>query len=187
MKALIFPSKMTAELNRILREHYIDESTNVFMANIANLTRIDLNSFPQIQAQLQFQISKILLDNLYRYLKENRLNEFIAHTAYNQFGMAMYISPVYATEILKPIYEQFFSPDDLQEIENDLVEMFRSRMNHLYVIDAQRFNKVFIDIMEMFMTLMPSNIHVLRFEFTPSLAPMICYTEPEQVMQPLYA
>lgn len=187
MKALILPSKTTAELLRILREHFINESTNVFMANVANLTRVDLISSTQLQAQLQFQISKIMLDNVYRYLKENRLHEFVAHRAYNQFGMAMYINPVYATEILKPFYEQYFADDDLQEVENDLVEMFRSRINYLYSIDSERFNAVFYDIMEMYMQVMPNNIHVLRFEFTPSLATMVCYSQPEQVMQPLYA
>lgn len=185
MKALLLPPSSTASLLRILREHFIDESTRTFIFNICRITGLQLTE--RDAAQLQFQICKIFLDNLYRYLSENRLHEFIQHQAYNQIGMALYINPIYATETLKPLYENMVSLEDQDQLERDLVQVLMSRINHIYSIDSQRFNQTLAEILEVFINLIPTNVKVLRFEFAPNLSPMVCYTTEEDMMQCLYA
>lgn len=196
MKAILLSAKSSSELIRLLREHFINESTSVFMANLANSSRVDIIQSTELQAQLQFQICKILLHNVYQYIEQNRMSDFIRNTMHNQIGMALYINPVYATEILKPHYEMYVAEDDYQEVENDLIDIYRSYINLMYMRDYDRFNRVLHDIMMTFVETIPRNVQVLRFELTPQLAPMVCYTDfPDQwsvqqnhgMMQPLYA
>ena len=147
MKALLLSSKSSSELIRILREHFINENTNVFMANLANTTRVDIIQSTELQAQLQFQICKILMHNLYNYTQQNMMFDFIRHTAQNQIGMALYINPVYVTEILKPMYEMYIPEEDHQEVENKLVSIYRSYINLMYMRDHDRFNQVLYNLM----------------------------------------
>lgn len=196
MKALLLSSKSSSELIRILREHFINENTNVFMANLANTTRVDIIQSTELQAQLQFQICKILMHNLYNYTQQNMMFDFIRHTTQNQIGMALYVNPVYVTEILKPMYEMYIPEEDHQEVENKLVSIYHSYINLMYMRDHDRFNQVLYNLMLTFIETIPNNIQVLRFELNPQLAPMVCYTDlPDKwgtqrnhgMMQPLYA
>lgn len=181
MKALLLPTKTCSEMLRVLREHFINEGTSVFMMNISNAARVDITQSTEIQAQVQLQICKILLDNLYRYINENRLSEFIRHTMHNHVGLSVYINPVYVTEILKPYYDLNVPAEDHQEIENNLLSIHYSYINLIYMRDHERFNRIMHETMMLMMEMIPSNVQVIRFELTPSLAPMVCYTEkPDQ-------
>lgn len=187
MKALFLPANPTSILNRILREHYIDESTNTFMMNLSRDSGVTFNGNTEIQAQLHLQFTKIFLDNLYKYLYENRLHEFVVTMANRQLGAALYIKPTYATEILSPIYGPETTDEEKYDIEQALIYHYSYRLCYMYGKDIDRFNNVAALIMEQFVSLLPSNIQVLRFELSPTLVPMVCYTDKEQVMQLLTA
>lgn len=177
MKALLLPTKACSELLRILREHFISENTNVFMSNLSNISRVDLFQSTELQAQVHLQICKIFLDNLYRYFNERRLSDFIKHTMHNQIGMALFVEPKYATEILKPLYEGYIPLEDHQEVENDLQSLYYSYINLLYMRDSDRLNRVLHETMMLMIELIPSNIQVIRFELAPNMAPMLCYVD----------
>ncbi|WP_396190561.1 hypothetical protein [Flavobacterium sp.] len=186
MKILLLNRQPSAQLLGLLREHFIREDNSFFVRSLSNTLRYPIDQSEELQAQIQHQICKILLHQLYAYVEERRVADFVVHITHNHFGQALYVKPIYATEILKHLYEPVFPVENHQEIENRIVGSYQAYISSIYQRDRHRFNETFRDIMQMFIELLPANIKVLRFELAPNLAPMVCYTQPE-MMQSLYA
>lgn len=177
MKILLLENSATVKLVRILREHFIQEESLFFINKLSRITKVSLQADINFQALLQFQICKIILHQLYAYIEEGRISDYIRHMTYDHFPVALYIRPFYVTDVLGDYYRSTIPEIDHCETENDLITCFHGYITSIYNADKERFKQVFTEIMQMYVQYMPSNVRVLRFDLSPTLSPVVCYTE----------
>lgn len=209
MTAICFlPTQENVELQRLLKQEYIKTSYLVFINELL-FTISSVAARPETQSDQQWAVTptpvnpllggtvpgeqikalmdtvlfvanKILLDNVYRYVKEQTGHALLSQLSDRTFVYHIHVSPFYISQVLEDARIQ------VNEIDRPAVENFFARkicdfIDTSYAANPNEYNTALVSLYEM----MSQKVYHLqptmyKFELIDFKQPMLIYSQRSQ-------
>lgn len=143
------------QLLNLLKIEYIREEFMYLINNILRLLPIDHNKttidYQKLGNSLILIINKILLDNLYRKIADNQLNQLIFLIQNKLFCKDLYIRPSYIYDLYNDFTDNKIDDYTFFEAEYDIKKILENYISYIYNNNSDKYNEVFIKIINMFL------------------------------------
>lgn len=170
------------ELLNLLMYEFIKEDFISLINSILRLFSINLNKTNLDQKKFGYNIiltiDKILLDNLYTRIKENKVDHLLYLLQYKLFCNDLYIKSCYIYDLYTDFVDSNIEDCTFYEIEHTIKRMLGSYINYIYNNYTDRYNETFINIIQTFQEeLSWAKFNNFRIEILKEKTPAILVTK----------
>lgn len=125
--------------------------------------------------ELLFVLNKILLDNIFRYVADKRMHDYMYLLAHRTFSKDIYINPFYVNQIIE---STGIVLEDKTELENTITRKLQVYIDQIYTTNAESMNIPLLAVFEtMYLNLQHINIGYYKFELMNYVQPILLYAE----------
>ena len=191
MKLLVLNIKENSELLQELNRHCITDSFSGSIENLLSsmICEFDLDDNVIFTSGLSGELyrpfllvmDKIILDNLFKYMVYNKVDNFINLINNNTLHMDLYINHFYTNQLIEVIEKHLnFTDEEKFSVEFIVKSKLQEILTNIYVYNTGLLNPV---LMKLFDSLYDSvghiNFNYYKFELDQYHRPMIFYNEKE--------
>lgn len=187
MKALMLPRASNNALYRILCASFLKTGASRLKGNLSVLLRSSKLQSHDGGPKLLMLINRIYLSSVHRYIDTGLSAWFLQTLQRRQFGDDISIDAYLISDFVEEMSGLSCTHLDRTEIENLVCREISGFMSHIYLERTDEFNEALLGVYEMLQCYLPnSGVKIHRFELTPTLDPVVFYTESVSLPERIY-